>query len=223
MIEKINPLIGMGTPHMKPQRTQPALIILITVAALLLAACTPAAPQTIQDSGSQAAPGGETIPATQDSAASANSIPDSAPTENTPEIADEPLPYDPAATHLPPEQWQDWPVVPQMSERGKVIYQRGLAMGSNPHAFSKVGDCQSIKEVLLGMYDQPDNYVLRDSEKFLQETIDQFSGSFDRNGMAVKGGFNAASVLSPLWQTPKPAWPGKTRWNVRSASTNRAL
>ena len=36
----------------------------------------------------------------------------------------------------------------------------------------------------------------------MQATIDQFSGSFNRDGMAVKGGFNAASVLSPMWADP---------------------
>jgi hypothetical protein len=93
--------------------------------------------------------------------------------------------------------------VPQATGRARQIYQQGLAQGVDPHAFSKIGDCQSIKQALMGMFDQPGRYQLpADQTAVLQETIDQFSGSFNRDGMAVKGGFNAASVLSPMWADP---------------------
>ena len=110
---------------------------------------------------------------------------------------------------LPPEDWKNWPVVPTISEKAKFIYQRGLAKGNDATAFSKVGDCQSIKQVLLGIYDQPGRYVLTEQNLFLQETIEQFSGSFNRDGMAVKGGYNAASVLSPMWADPETCKPGE--------------
>jgi Tol biopolymer transport system component len=106
-------------------------------------------------------------------------------------------------TRLPPEDWQAWPVVPQATGRARQIYQQGLAQGVDAHAFSKIGDCQSIKEALMGMFDKPGRYQLPSEQMAaLQETIDQFSGSFNRDGMAVKGGFNAASVLSPMWADP---------------------
>jgi hypothetical protein len=106
-------------------------------------------------------------------------------------------------TRLPPEDWQNWPVVPQATNRALQIYQQGLAQGVDAHAFSKIGDCQSIKEALMGMFDKPGRYQLPPEQMAaLQETIDQFSGSFNRDGMAVKGGFNAASVLSPMWADP---------------------
>jgi hypothetical protein len=108
-------------------------------------------------------------------------------------------------TRLAPEDWQNWPVVPQATARARQIYQQGLAQGVDPHAFSKIGDCQSIKESLMGMFDRPGRYQLPADPvqaAALQETIDQFSGSFNRDGMAVKGGFNAASVLSPMWADP---------------------
>ncbi len=106
-------------------------------------------------------------------------------------------------TRLPPEDWQNWPVVPQATGRALQIYQQGLAQEVDAHAFSKIGDCQSIKEALMGMFDKPGRYQLPPEQMAaLQETIDQFSGSFNRDGMAVKGGFNAASVLSPMWADP---------------------
>jgi hypothetical protein len=109
-----------------------------------------------------------------------------------------------------PEQWQQWPVIPEISPNAIEIYWRGIAMGNDPQRFSKIGDCQSIKEVLLGIYDLPNRYRLREGDDNLQEIIDQFAGSFNRDGMAVQGGFNAATVLSPIWGNPKLCKAGET-------------
>ena len=193
-------------------KTITRILLLILITALLLTACTPTAPQPVQDAPAQDTASDESNSASQTTHTPADSpAEDAVPAETVIAIANEaePLPYDPDATHLPPEDWRDWPIVPELSERAKAIYQRGLAMGTDPHAFSKVGDCQSIKEVLLGMYDQPGNYVLREEDQHLQEAIEHFAGSFDRNGMAVKGGFNAASVLSPLWADPENCQAGE--------------
>ncbi len=110
----------------------------------------------------------------------------------------------------PPEDWQNWPIVPRVSARAVEIYQTGLALGNNPLAFSKVGDCQSISEVLMGIYDQPMYYDRFDGEPDIQETIRQFAGSFSRDGVAVNGGFNAAAVLSPIWADPDLCEAGET-------------
>jgi hypothetical protein len=111
---------------------------------------------------------------------------------------------------FPPEQWREWPVVPELTGREVAIYQRGMSLGNDPTHFSKVGDCQAIKDVLMGIYNQPDRYKLTDSQAYLQETIDNFSGSFDRDGQAVRGGYNAAAVLSPMWADPEACNPGET-------------
>lgn len=45
---------------------------------------------------------------------------------------------------LPPDFWMAMPVVPEgVSDRVREIYERGLLMGNDPNAFSKVGDCHS--------------------------------------------------------------------------------
>jgi hypothetical protein len=111
--------------------------------------------------------------------------------------------------HLPPEQWQKWPVIPTATVRAIEIYKAGLAMGNNPHAFSKIGDCQNIKAAFLGFFDLPDRYNLGPDYQYLQETIDNFAGYFNTDGQAVKGGFNAATVLSPLWANPAICQPGE--------------
>ncbi len=97
-----------------------------------------------------------------------------------------------------------------ISARARQIYEAGIAAGTNPASFSKVGDCQAIKNVLLGMYDKPGGYTLRENTVELEETIKQFTGSFDRDGEAVQGGFNAASELTPLMSNPEVCEPGET-------------
>ena len=112
---------------------------------------------------------------------------------------------------LPPEadDWMSQPIIPSVSETARQIYQRGLAAGRNPHAFSKVGDCQSITTYFLKLFDLPGYYQLGD-QAYLQETIDWFAGSFERESLAVKGGLNAAAMLSPLRANPQVCQAGES-------------
>lgn len=100
-------------------------------------------------------------------------------------------------------------MVPEITAQAREIYARGLQLGNNPRAFSKVGDCQGIKEVLLGVYDQPALYTLGAENAYLQQTIDWFAGSFNRNGYAVMGGFNARAVLQPSVADPAACRAGE--------------
>lgn len=112
-------------------------------------------------------------------------------------------------TRLVPEDWQDWPIIPEVTEMAKDIYRKGLAKGNDSHAFSKVADCQSIQNTFLGFFDTPGKYDL-DQDTHLQETIDHFSGYFNRDGEAMRSGFNAAAVLSPLLADPDNCLPDET-------------
>jgi hypothetical protein len=109
-------------------------------------------------------------------------------------------------TQLSPDDWMTLPVIPSVSQNAKSIYQRGLTMGNDPHAFSKVGDCQSILTYFLNYFDMPGYYDLG-SYSSLQQTIDWYEGSFSRESLAVKGGFNAAAILSPLRADPQQCKP----------------
>ena len=96
--------------------------------------------------------------------------------------------------------WVNLPVVPaSLSERVREIYQRGLEMGNDPGAFSKVGDCHSTNPYFLADYDLgPDAYDLGDYA-YLQPTIDYFEGSFSRTSLAAKKGLSTAGALATLW------------------------
>ncbi|MBI5666747.1 MAG: SH3 domain-containing protein [Chloroflexi bacterium] len=89
------------------------------------------------------------------------------------------------------------PVVPGLTTTGRAVYERGLALGNDPHRFSKVGDCQNIPLMFLGPFDRGEYNLGPYSD--LQATIDYFAGSFGRDSMSVRPGFNVYAVLDPNW------------------------
>jgi hypothetical protein len=123
-----------------------------------------------------------------------------------------PLPTSTATpdTRLKPEQWREWPVVPAITYRAIEIYKNGIALGNLPNHFGKIGDCQCVNASFMGFYDHPGRYSFAKGYEALQETVNYFAGSFDRVSAAVKGGFNVASVLSPLQADPVLCKVGET-------------
>ncbi|MDO8752340.1 MAG: SGNH/GDSL hydrolase family protein, partial [Anaerolineales bacterium] len=111
---------------------------------------------------------------------------------------------------LEADEWKTLPIVPAISDTARVIYQRGLEIGNNPNAFSKVGDCQTSTDFFLVDFDYPDRYGLGEEYAELQSTIDYYQGSFSRQSLAVKDGFNVAAVLSPLRADPKKCEMGES-------------
>ena len=111
---------------------------------------------------------------------------------------------------LAPDEWKSLPIVPAVSDTARAIYQRGLEMGNNPQAFSKVGDCQTSTDFFLVSFDHEGEYHLGDEYAELQSTIDYYQGSFSRQSLAVKDGFNVAAVVSPLRADPKQCNAGET-------------
>jgi hypothetical protein len=109
--------------------------------------------------------------------------------------------FTPSPQPLPtfsPKSWRELPVVPQqVSQQMRLVYDRGLAAGNNPQAFSKVGDCQSTLPMFLGDLDKG-RYNLGEFT-YLQPVIDNFTGSFGRSSRSVKDGLTASAVNVALW------------------------
>jgi hypothetical protein len=90
-------------------------------------------------------------------------------------------------------------ILPQVSDRAREIYRLGLALGNNPQAFSKVGDCLSVPPFFLAGFDNARNYRLGSQYASLQDTINHFAGSFARPSQAARIGFTTGAVLDPVW------------------------
>ena len=115
----------------------------------------------------------------------------------------------PAATPTPKppltkDAWMQMPAVPvDISDSMRKVYRWGLEMGNDPKRFSVIGDCQNVSSYFLSVFDKPGEFSLGEEYAYLQPTIDYFQGSYSRTSLAVKGGFNAAAILSPLRADPK--------------------
>lgn len=103
----------------------------------------------------------------------------------------------PAPASPPPAS----PVLPTVSANARTIYQDGLKLGNNPRAFSKLGDCNSTGPLFLTSFDTG-QYRLGPAYAYLQATIDNFSGSFARDGAAAHDGLNVMSIFDPVWANP---------------------
>ena len=146
---------------------------------------TPAAYPTIPAQSSPTSP--EATPTLEPTAQPASPSPTLVPTE---------------PVRLPPEDWKDWPVVPQVPLSARVLYQQGLALGNDPHAFSVLGDCQSLAETFMGVYDT-DPALVASLPADLQAAVAQFTGSFNRESPTIKGGTTAGAVLWDAWHENK--------------------
>lgn len=105
---------------------------------------------------------------------------------------------------LEKDAWRQMPAVPTgISDSMRAVYERGLAMGNDPTHFSIIGDCQNVSSYFLAVFEKPREFSLGAEYAYLQPTIDYFEGSYSRKSLAVKGGFNAAAILSPLRADPK--------------------
>jgi len=103
-----------------------------------------------------------------------------------------------------PESWQTLPVLPQLNAHALAILAEGQERGSNPHAFSKIGDCESRTTWFLGNFDLGEEYYnLGPYAEELGPVVVYYAGSFNRLSQAANPGFTAASLLSPLRADPK--------------------
>lgn len=144
--------------------------------------------------------------------ATATAQPAEAAATSTPQPAATATPdYTPTPDTRPlPADWRAWPIIPTPSQWLAQVYTAGLAQGNNPQHFSVAGDCQNIPNAFLGVYDIPARFSLPANEQYLQATIDNFAGSFNRDGLAVDGGYNFPAIFTPLRADPAQCDNGET-------------
>lgn len=108
------------------------------------------------------------------------------------------------------ENWQSWPIVPEISDTAKRIFCQGVdEFGTNPRVFSKIGDCQSVPNVFLGIYGMGYEGMLSAEDAYLQTAIDYFHDAFLMESLAVHDGMSVGSALTTTWSDPKRCEKGE--------------
>jgi len=118
-------------------------------------------------------------------------------------------PTQPTPTYSP-DIWQNESVIPEPNNRILEIYRTGLQLGNNKHAFSKIGDCGSTPTWFLGDFDRGSRFYSLGKYDYLNDVIAYYQGSFDRTSLAAQSGFNASSVLTPLWSDKTQCFANET-------------
>ena len=78
------------------------------------------------------------------------------------------------------------------------VYERGLRLGNDPHAFSIFGDCQARPDEFFGVFES-DPPVFESLPFELQETVTYFKGSFNRESPTSQDGTTPGALLWTQW------------------------
>ena len=108
-----------------------------------------------------------------------------------------------------------FPLAASVTERVRVIYTVGQALGNRANVFSKVGDSISVSRSFLGPVGEG-RYQLGD-HGYLQPVIDHFSAaparqgnSFENRSLAAGEGWAAWAALDPQFADAALCAPGET-------------
>lgn len=95
--------------------------------------------------------------------------------------------------------WKGWPVIPSIIDPSlSKIYERGLRLGNDPHAFSIFGDCQTRPDEFFGVLES-DPLVFESLPLELRETVNHFKGSFTRDSSTSQDGTTPGALLWTQW------------------------
>lgn len=79
----------------------------------------------------------------------------------------------------------------------RAIFERGRALGRDPHSFMRIGDSETAREVYLRPFDRG-AYDLGEYG-YLSDVLTFFRGSFDHIGYATYAGSTPTVILDPIW------------------------
>ena len=96
------------------------------------------------------------------------------------------------------DEWMNLPIIPEVSSNLSEIYQLGISLGNNPKAFSIFGDCQSRPDEFFGIY-ETDDAVFDALSPDLQQTVTNFTGSFNRESPTSQDGTTPGGLLWIEW------------------------
>ena len=114
-----------------------------------------------------------------------------------------------------------YPAAGQATSRSYAIFQQGKAMGRDPHAVAKVGDCSSEHWYFLTPFAQG-GYNLGGYGN-LQGVVNWFGSSLGINSESTHNGFNVNAVLAPEWSNPAQCQSGESPLQCEFRRTNPSV
>jgi hypothetical protein len=125
--------------------------------------------------------------------------PSPAPASPAPATATPAFTAPPPQPTLDPTDWKDWPVIPaDIDPSLRKVYERGLSLGNDPHAFSIFGDCQARPAEFFGVF-ETDEATIQSLPPDLREVVANFTGSFTRESSTAQDGTTPGALLWDQW------------------------
>jgi hypothetical protein len=168
--------------------------ILLVVYSLLLTACATTAAASL--STLVPASPSQTSPAPAATRITAYELPTSTPSLQSP-ISNPPISNSPS-----PSDWKSLPVIPAVDPSIRAVYEYGQTLGNNPRAFSIFGDCQTRPADFFGVF-ETDETLFASLSPELQDTIENFRGSFNRESPTAQDGTTPGALLWTQWHQGK--------------------
>jgi hypothetical protein len=104
-----------------------------------------------------------------------------------------------SAATADPLDWKNWPVIPEAIDPSlQRVYERGLALGNDAHAFSIFGDCQARPGEFFGVF-ETDPELVESLSPELRETVEYFQGSFNRESPTAQDGTTPGALFWNQW------------------------
>ncbi len=183
---------------------EPAAVVEVAPGSAATVAPLPS-PVVVQSGQNQVEPVAEAIIAepAAESAATNEIVPEVIPTSTPvppPTATPEPTP---TATPTGPQEIngvplaQIAPMSPLIAQTVRDVFETGQTLGRNPNRFSKLGDSTILNPHFMGPFDEG-AYTL-DAFGEMQPTLDWYTGSFARHGVAARHGLHSWTVFDPLW------------------------
>lgn len=117
------------------------------------------------------------------------------PTESLQSLVSNSSTSTPQFSNSPILDWQGMPIIPTNIDPSlRKVYERGLSLGNDPHAFSLFGDCQARPAEFFGVF-ETDESLYQSLSPDLQETVDNFRGSFNRESPTAQDGTTPGALL----------------------------
>ena len=95
-------------------------------------------------------------------------------------------------------EWMSSPILPEPTETVREIYEYGQTLGNNPNSFSIFGDCQARPAEFFGLFETNEILVASLTPE-LQETVNHFTGSFNRESPTAQDGTTPGALLWTQW------------------------
>ncbi|HAV77132.1 MAG TPA: hypothetical protein DCX53_07245 [Anaerolineae bacterium] len=89
-------------------------------------------------------------------------------------------------------------MIPAVDPSLQKIYQRGLSLGNDPHAFSIFGDCQTSPDEFFGVF-ETDPASMESLPPEFRQMVEYFNGSFNRESSTTQDGTTPGSLLWTQW------------------------